>query len=177
MLFLPPTFDGPLVFQTRTASALRFLPAFAARARTIRTTDAETVVFCEPPLPAHPSVTAPRARTVSQFGVGTGPNSATGKSKVKSKGKKGKKGKGEEEEEEQSDRALVKSRGKEIVVGVCGLDVLEEPKRSPGFFGTLGKLFGGGGGKEKGRVKTFSEGEVVLWDEGGASTSDGRAVT
>ncbi|KAI0351354.1 hypothetical protein OH77DRAFT_1429903 [Trametes cingulata] len=49
VLFLPPTFAGPLMFQTRNANAVNFLPAFAARARTLRATDRETLVVCTAP--------------------------------------------------------------------------------------------------------------------------------
>ncbi|RPD57217.1 hypothetical protein L226DRAFT_572568 [Lentinus tigrinus ALCF2SS1-7] len=49
VLMLPPTFDGPLVFRTRHSNSVSFLPEFAARTRTIRANDSETVLLCSPP--------------------------------------------------------------------------------------------------------------------------------
>ncbi|KAL1940865.1 hypothetical protein VTO73DRAFT_7906 [Trametes versicolor] len=48
-LLLPPTYDGPLLFETRNAGAVSFLPAFAARTRTLRASDRETLVVCTAP--------------------------------------------------------------------------------------------------------------------------------
>ncbi|KAI0364671.1 hypothetical protein BV20DRAFT_974149 [Pilatotrama ljubarskyi] len=49
VLFLPATYEGPVMFQTRSASSVNFLPAFAARARTLRASDRETLVVCTLP--------------------------------------------------------------------------------------------------------------------------------
>ena len=47
-VLLPPTFNGPVVIQTRHGK-VSLLPAFAARARTLRASDEETLVLCTPP--------------------------------------------------------------------------------------------------------------------------------
>ncbi|KAI0754270.1 hypothetical protein C8Q80DRAFT_1265932 [Daedaleopsis nitida] len=54
VIFLPPTFDGLLVFSTRHSNAVHFLPGFAARTRTLRASDRETVVRCFSPSPHRP---------------------------------------------------------------------------------------------------------------------------
>ncbi|OBZ73715.1 hypothetical protein A0H81_06431 [Grifola frondosa] len=48
VLFIPPTFNGPIAFNTRRAGAVNFLPAFAQRASVVRASDRETLVFFRP---------------------------------------------------------------------------------------------------------------------------------
>ena len=110
MLLLPPTYDGPLMFQTRYASSVTFLPEFAARTRTLRATDRETLVVCT----ASSASGAPSMPTPSL-------------------------------ETETGDRALVRTRHGRIIVGISGLDRIEDATVNGNLFQKLGELFEVGG--------------------------------
>ncbi|RDX51377.1 hypothetical protein OH76DRAFT_1347395, partial [Lentinus brumalis] len=108
VLMLPPTFDGPLVFKTRNCNSVSFLPEFAARMRTIRASDSETVVLCTPPgSQSHEKPLKPINQMADDVG----------------------------------DRALVRTKHGKVIIGVSGLDRLEESVPGGGFFKAIGKLF------------------------------------
>ncbi|KAI0652902.1 hypothetical protein C8Q70DRAFT_929012 [Cubamyces menziesii] len=110
VLLLPPTYDGPLMFQTRYASSVTFLPEFAARTRTLRATDRETLVVCTAPSASGaPSMPTPSLET------------------------------------ETGDRALVRTRHGRIIVGISGLDRIEDAAVNGNLFQKLGELFEVGG--------------------------------
>ncbi|KAI0630637.1 hypothetical protein C8Q77DRAFT_1063042 [Trametes polyzona] len=112
VLLLPPTFDGPIKFNTRNPGAISFLPAFAARTRTLRASDRETLVICtapdDPARPKPPATATPTAQ-------------ATG------------------------DRALVCTKHGRIIVGVSGIDRVEEAQPAGGLLSRLGDLLDLGG--------------------------------
>ncbi|KAI0766643.1 hypothetical protein BD413DRAFT_480789 [Trametes elegans] len=119
-VLLPPTYNGPLLFQTRSSNAVSFLPAFAARARTLRASDRETLVLCTAPdadsAGAQPKPPAP---ATGRVGVGEG--------------------------EGDGDRVLVRTRHGRVIVGVSGLDKVEEAQGAGGLFKRLGELLEVGG--------------------------------
>ncbi|KAH9857321.1 hypothetical protein C2E23DRAFT_900521 [Lenzites betulinus] len=111
VILLPPTYDGPLMFQTRNPGTVSFLPAFAARTRTLHATDRETLVICAAPdTPERPK--PPQA----------GPPGT-----------------------DDGDRVLVRTRHGRIVVGISGLDRVEEAPVGAGLFKRLGDLLELGG--------------------------------
>ncbi|KAH9893569.1 hypothetical protein C8Q73DRAFT_761616 [Cubamyces lactineus] len=107
VLLLPPSYDGPVMFQTRSINSITLLPEFAARARTLRATDRETLLVC-----------GPSSNDVSVLNTDT---------KIR-------------------DRALVRTQHGRIIVGISGIDKLEEATPRGGLFQKLGevggKLFG-----------------------------------
>ncbi|KAI0331690.1 hypothetical protein GY45DRAFT_601051 [Cubamyces sp. BRFM 1775] len=104
VLLLPPSYDGPLMFQTRSINSITLLPEFAARARTLRATDRETLIVCGPS-----SSEGPVLKTDTKIG----------------------------------DRALVRTQHGRIIVGISGVDKVEEAAPRGGLFQKLGgKLFG-----------------------------------
>ncbi|KAI0326252.1 hypothetical protein GY45DRAFT_1356329 [Cubamyces sp. BRFM 1775] len=112
VLLLPPTYDGPLMFHTRYASSVTFLPEFAARTRTLRATDRETLVVC----------TAPSASGAPSMPMPTPSiETATG------------------------DRVLVRTRHGRVIVGISGLDRVEDAAVNGNLFQKLGELFEVGG--------------------------------
>ncbi|KAI8985665.1 hypothetical protein BD414DRAFT_537157 [Trametes punicea] len=113
LLLLPPTYDGPVMFQTRHLNSVTFLPAFAARARTLRASDRETLVICTPPPAADGSQPASRG----------GPSLD-----------------GEDE-----NRVLVRTRHGKIVIGISGVDRVEDAQGAGGLWKKLGELFEVGG--------------------------------
>ncbi|KAI1791911.1 hypothetical protein LXA43DRAFT_945010 [Ganoderma leucocontextum] len=110
-ILLPPTFDGPLVIHARTLGAVAFLPHLAARARTIRATDRETVVLVASPLalpsPAHAQGNAKQLSELAGAGA---------------------------------DRCLVRTRHGKITLGISGLDRLEEPVQTGNLFEKVGRF-------------------------------------
>ncbi|KAI0331689.1 hypothetical protein GY45DRAFT_1322053 [Cubamyces sp. BRFM 1775] len=105
VLLLPPTYEGLLMFQTRITSSVSFLPAFAARSRTLRATDRETLVVCGAPLDGAASTTS---KPVPHNADGTG------------------------------NRVLVRSRHGRIIVGISGIDKIDEAAIGGNFFQKLG---------------------------------------
>ncbi|KAI0730514.1 hypothetical protein C8Q76DRAFT_597263, partial [Earliella scabrosa] len=108
VVLLPPTFEGPLVFNTRCSNSVQFLPAFAARTRTLRASDRETVVVCSAS-PSQPPVIP--TKPINQMA------------------------------DDPSDRCLVRTKHGKVLVGISGLDRVEEPAPVGGFFKALGRLF------------------------------------
>ncbi|TBU51614.1 hypothetical protein BD310DRAFT_328006 [Dichomitus squalens] len=111
-LLLPPTFDGPLVVQARSLGAVQFLPHFAARARTVRGKDRETVVLVSSPFSSQSASTL--AIEAKQLGELAGPG---------------------------SDRCLVRTRHGKITIGISGLDKIEEPLEGSNLFEKVGRFF------------------------------------
>ncbi|KAI0832046.1 hypothetical protein BC628DRAFT_1351355 [Trametes gibbosa] len=111
VILLPPTYDGPLLFQTRNLGAVSFLPAFAARTRTLHATERETLVVCTAP-------DAPERPKPPHAGP---PGSDDG------------------------DRVLVRTRHGRVIIGISGLDHVEEPPNGGGLFKRLGDLIELGG--------------------------------
>ncbi|OSD04908.1 hypothetical protein PYCCODRAFT_1433245 [Trametes coccinea BRFM310] len=111
VIMVPPTFDGPLMFQTRYASSVTLLPAFSARSRTLRATDKETIVICSPSA-ASPS--SPPAPTGEVYG-------------------------------EDRDRVLARTRHGRVVVGISGIDRMEDAPIGDGIFKKLGEFIELGG--------------------------------
>ncbi|KAI0653014.1 hypothetical protein C8Q70DRAFT_1059704 [Cubamyces menziesii] len=103
VLLLPPSYDGPLMFQTRTINSITLLPEFAARARTLRATDRETLLLCGP--------------------------SSDEASVIKPDGKT-------------QDRALVRTQHGRIIVGISGVDKVEEVMPRGSLFQKLGEVGG-----------------------------------
>ncbi|KAI0676127.1 hypothetical protein C8Q78DRAFT_1104596 [Trametes maxima] len=111
VILLPPTFDGPLMFQCRSSSPVSFLPAFAARTRTLRATDRETLVMCSAPeSPEHP-------KPLNTSPVG----------------------------QEEGDRVLVRTRHGRVIVGISGLDRVEDAPAAAGLLKKIGELLELGG--------------------------------
>ncbi|CDO69684.1 hypothetical protein BN946_scf184851.g72 [Trametes cinnabarina] len=113
VILLPPTYEGPLMFQTRSAGSVTLLPAFAARARTLRANDKETILVCTPP------------STPDAAPSGAGPS-----------------GQGYDED---GNRVLVRTRHGRIVVGVSGVDRIEDAQGGDGLFKKLGEILELGG--------------------------------
>ena len=113
-LLLPPTFDGPLVIHARSLGAVTFLPHLAARTRTLRANDRQTVVLVASPLTS-PSSTAKslnvNAKQLSELAGA------------------------------ESDRCLVRTQHGKITIGISGLDRIEEPVQSGGLFEKVGRFF------------------------------------
>ncbi|KAH9893585.1 hypothetical protein C8Q73DRAFT_539090 [Cubamyces lactineus] len=110
VLLVPPTYDGPLMFQTRYAGSVTFLPEFAARTRTLRATDRETLVVCTPP---------------SNSGTPSMPTHSL--------------------DTDAGDRVLARTRHGRIIVGISGLDRIEDAAVNASLFQKLGELFEVGG--------------------------------
>ncbi|KAI0640735.1 hypothetical protein C8Q79DRAFT_1014974 [Trametes meyenii] len=110
VILVPPTFDGPLMFQCR-GSPVSFLPAFAARTRTLRATDRETLVMCSAPdSPEYPKP------------LNTNPGG-----------------------QDNGDRVLVRTRHGRVVVGISGLDRVEDAPAGAGLLKKIGELLELGG--------------------------------
>ncbi|KAJ8472578.1 hypothetical protein ONZ51_g8418 [Trametes cubensis] len=123
VLFLPPFYEGPVTFQTRITSSVSFLPAFAARLRTLRATDRETVVVCRAP----PDGAASSASTFEPHNVDGSRN-----------------------------RVLVRSRHGRIIVGISGVDKVDEAAIGGNVFQKLGNFF-----EMKGRrIEQYLEGRT-----------------
>ncbi|PIL30429.1 hypothetical protein GSI_07616 [Ganoderma sinense ZZ0214-1] len=111
-ILLPPTFDGPLVIHARTLGAVTFLPHLAARTRTLRATDRETVVLVASPLTSSHS---------------SSHSSASAKQLSELAGA-------------EADRCLVRTRHGKITIGISGLDRLEEPVQAGSIFEKVGRF-------------------------------------
>ncbi|KAI0691786.1 hypothetical protein C8T65DRAFT_670359 [Cerioporus squamosus] len=134
VLMLPPTFDGPLVFKTRHCNSVSFLPEFAARMRTMRATDSETVVLCS--APGSQSFEKP-LKPINQMADDTG------------------------------DRCLVRTQHGKIIVGISGLDRLEETAPGGGFFKAIGKLFESHGKA----IGQYVESQARTWEKAATGRS------
>ena len=109
-ILLPPTFDGPLVIYARTLGAVTFLPHLAARTRTLRATDRETIVLVASPLTSASSASSAHAKQLSELAGAD------------------------------ADRCLVRTRHGKITIGISGLDRLEEPVQSENLFEKVGRF-------------------------------------
>ena len=97
----------------RSLGGIQFLPHLAARARTVRGTDRETVVLISSPLSSQSSPVMP-SHEVKHLGDLAGPA---------------------------SDRCLVRTRHGRITIGISGLDKIEEPLPGGNIFEKVGKFF------------------------------------
>ncbi|KAH9944947.1 uncharacterized protein BXZ73DRAFT_95940 [Epithele typhae] len=66
-VLLPPSFSGPIIIQKK-ADSLTLLPDFATTARTLRTTDHETVLLVSSPAFPAPAIDKPLAQTADDEG-------------------------------------------------------------------------------------------------------------